>query len=76
MARRIYAPREVQRQQSYQDPSLHCVWFDPTLTDAVGGSGVYMQFHSDSPNPWNGGYLELSGGQAAQRMTVHSIPSS
>jgi RHS repeat-associated protein len=42
--------------RSDQDPSLHFVWFDPTLTDAVGGSGVYMQFHSDSSNPWNGGF--------------------
>jgi RHS repeat-associated protein len=34
--------------------SLHAVWFDPNLTDYVGGSGVYMQFHTDANNPWQG----------------------
>jgi len=34
--------------------SLHGVWFDPNLTNYVGGSGVYMQFHTDADNPWHG----------------------
>lgn len=34
--------------------SLHGVWFDPNLTNYVGGSGVYMQFHTDADNPWQG----------------------
>jgi hypothetical protein len=34
--------------------SLHGVWFDPNLTDYVGGVGVYMQFHTDADNPWSG----------------------
>jgi RHS repeat-associated protein len=36
--------------------SLHFVWFDENLTNAVGGSGVYMQFHVDSFNPEAGGF--------------------
>src|SRR6266850_8027128 len=40
------------------DPSLHFVWFDEILTDSVGGGGVYMQFHSDNSNPWNGGFWQ------------------
>src|SRR5208283_146039 len=34
--------------------SLHGVWFDPNLTNYVGGTGVYMQFHTDCDNPWQG----------------------
>jgi hypothetical protein len=34
--------------------SLHAVWFDPSVTNYVGGSGVYMQFHTDEDNPWSG----------------------
>jgi hypothetical protein len=32
---------------------LHTVWLDPSLTDYVGGSGVYMQAHMDRNNPFN-----------------------
>jgi hypothetical protein len=38
-----------------EEDSLHGVWFDPNITDYVGGSGVYMQFHTDANNPWEGG---------------------
>lgn len=38
-----------------ENGSLHGVWLDPNLTDYVGGSGVYMQFHTDKNNPWEGG---------------------
>ncbi len=34
--------------------SLHAVWLDPNLSNYVGGSGVYMQFHTDCDNPWQG----------------------
>lgn len=44
-----------------QNPSLHFVWFDENLTDYVGGSGVYMDFHADSSNPWNGGFWQHWG---------------
>jgi hypothetical protein len=47
--------------RSDQDPSLHGVWFDEDLTDYVGGSGVYMEFHTDSSNPYNGGFLQHWG---------------
>lgn len=47
--------------RSDQTPSLHGVWFDENLTDFVGGSGFYMQFHSDSSNPYNGGFWQHWG---------------
>jgi len=47
--------------RSDQAPSLHYVWYDQNLTDYVGGSGVYAQFHSDSSNPWNGGFWQHWG---------------
>lgn len=47
--------------RSDQDPSLHATWYDENLTDYVGGSGVYIQFHSDSSNPWNGGFWQHWG---------------
>jgi RHS repeat-associated protein len=47
--------------RSDQTPSLHFVWFDQNLTDYVGGSGVYAQFHADSSNPWNGGFWQHWG---------------
>lgn len=47
--------------RSDQTPSLHGVWFDESLTDYMGGSGVYMQFHQDSSNPWNGGFWQHWG---------------
>ena len=31
--------------------SLHAVWLDPSITDYVGGVGIYMQFHTDASNP-------------------------
>ena len=34
--------------------SLHAVWFDPNVTNYVGGSGIYMQFHTDADNPSSG----------------------
>jgi hypothetical protein len=37
--------------------SLHSVWFDPRLTNFVGGSGAYMQFHVDLDNPWTGSFV-------------------
>ena len=55
--------------RSDQNPSLHFVWFDPILTDYVGGTGVYMQFHSDSSNPWNGGFWQ-HGGAICLRLRV------
>jgi len=42
--------------RSDQTPSLHGVWFGEDLTDYVGGSGVYTEFHEDSSNPYNGGF--------------------
>jgi RHS repeat-associated protein len=36
--------------------SLHLIWFDPSLTNFVGGAGVYMQFHPDADNPWTGSF--------------------
>jgi len=47
--------------RSDQTPSLHSVWFDENLTDYVGGLGIYMQFHSDSSSPWNGGFWQHWG---------------
>jgi len=41
--------------------SLHFVWFDENLTDYMGGSGVYMQFHLDSSNPYAGGFWQHWG---------------
>jgi len=41
--------------------SLHFVWFDENLTDSTGGTGVYMQFHLDSSNPWAGGFWQHWG---------------
>ena len=37
--------------------SLHLVWFDPRLTDFLGGFGVLMQFHIDKDNPWQGSLM-------------------
>jgi hypothetical protein len=34
--------------------SLHGVWLDRNITDYVGGTGVYMEFHTDTDNPWEG----------------------
>lgn len=34
--------------------SLHAIWLDFNLTNYMGGSGVYMQFHIDCDNPWQG----------------------
>jgi hypothetical protein len=47
--------------RSCQSPSLHFVWFDQSLTNYVGGNGVYMQFHEDSGNPRNGGFWQHWG---------------
>ena len=47
--------------RSDQTPSLHAVWFDENLTDYVGGAGVYMQFHADNNNPYNGGFWQHWG---------------
>jgi RHS repeat-associated protein len=47
--------------RSDQTPSLHYVWFDENLTDYIGGAGVYMQFHADNSNPWNGGFWQHWG---------------
>jgi len=41
--------------------SLHFVWMDENLTDAVGGNGVYMQFHLDPNNPEAGGFWPHAG---------------
>jgi RHS repeat-associated protein len=47
--------------RSDEAPSLHYVWFDQNLTDYVGGTGVYLQFHSDTSNPYNGGFWQHWG---------------
>lgn len=47
--------------RSDQTPSLHYVWENENLTDYVGGSGVYMQFHADAYNPRNGGFWQHWG---------------
>ena len=36
--------------------SLHLLWFDPRLTNFVGGAGVYMELHADPDNPWTGSF--------------------
>lgn len=47
--------------RSDQTPSLHAIWFDQNLTDYVGGTGVYIQFHADANNPYNGGFWQHWG---------------
>jgi RHS repeat-associated protein len=37
--------------------SLHAVWMDSRITDYVGGTGTYMQFHTDADNPSSGDRL-------------------
>ena len=50
----LHYPYTDGARDSFATNSLHGVWFDPNLTNYVGGSGVYMQFHTDADNPWQG----------------------
>jgi len=51
----LHYPYENGTRDKQENGSLHGVWLDPNVTDYVGGSGVYMQFHTDRNNPWEGG---------------------